>query len=119
MIYEPFDVVEVPFPFTDSNKTKRRKALVLSTKAYNEANEVTNLIMITSANYSKWKGDVHLTEWQEAGLRKPCFARLKFFSLDNGLIISRIGRLSGKDQLSINKAVIEIFNLFPLKAVAE
>ena len=32
MIYEPFDVIVVPFPFTDSLKTKRRPALVLSQK---------------------------------------------------------------------------------------
>ena len=93
MIYEPFE------------------ALVLSAKAYNDENKETTLLMITSANYSQWKGDVHLTHWQEAGLKKPCFARMKFFSIDNGIIISRIGRLSGKDQLSVTRAIVEHFNL--------
>ncbi len=32
MTYEPFDVVVVLFPFTDSSRTKRRPALVLSQK---------------------------------------------------------------------------------------
>jgi hypothetical protein len=31
MTFEPFAVVVVPFPFTDSPEVKRRKAFVLST----------------------------------------------------------------------------------------
>jgi mRNA interferase MazF len=33
VIYEQFEVVTVPFPFTDSSATKRRPALVLSSAA--------------------------------------------------------------------------------------
>jgi len=36
VIYEPWDVVVVPFPFTERAGTKRRPALVLSKKAFNE-----------------------------------------------------------------------------------
>jgi mRNA interferase MazF len=111
MIYDCYDVIEVPFPFTDTQKSKIRKALVLSSKPFNETNGVTTLLMITSAKYSQWKGDVDLSEWQTAGLKKPCFARLKIFSIDNKLILSRIGHLSKRDQASVRKALMEFFSL--------
>ena len=35
MIYSPFDIVKVPFPFSDVPRSKRRKALVLSDPVFN------------------------------------------------------------------------------------
>ena len=57
MIYEPFDVVVVPFPFTDSSRKKRRPALVLSQKAkFGALIEHSVLAMITSQkiNLGPW-----------------------------------------------------------------
>jgi len=34
MIYDKFDVVKVPFPFTDKETVKRRPALVISESKY-------------------------------------------------------------------------------------
>ena len=51
--FEAFDVVVVPFPFTDRNTTKRRPALVLSdARAFNEQAGHFVLAMITSARHS-------------------------------------------------------------------
>ncbi len=47
-IYKPFDVVEVPFPFSDVPRSKRRKALVLSAQDFNETSGASILMMITS-----------------------------------------------------------------------
>jgi len=47
MIYEPFDIIEVPFPFSDLPRAKRRKALVISTQEFNKRNGNTILMMIT------------------------------------------------------------------------
>ena len=58
MIYEPFDVVVVPFPFTDSIQTKRRPALVLSQNEH-FGNEIQHsvLAMITSQKNAPWPLD--------------------------------------------------------------
>lgn len=43
MICKPYDVVEVPFPFIDSPKSKSRKALVISAESFNRNNKATVL----------------------------------------------------------------------------
>ncbi|WP_249263502.1 type II toxin-antitoxin system PemK/MazF family toxin [Microcystis aeruginosa] len=48
VIYEQFDVVVVPFPFTDINATKRRPALILSDAlAFNTSVGRSVMAMIT------------------------------------------------------------------------
>ena len=44
-----FDVVVVPFPFTDLNASKRRPALVLTNDSFNQTTKNSVLAMITSA----------------------------------------------------------------------
>ena len=104
-IYSPFDVVEVPFPFSDLPKSKRRKALVLSTTEFSQQNGNSILMMITSATKSDWFLDVNINKWSEAGLKKPCVARMKIFTLDNGLILSKSGELTETDRNNIYAAI--------------
>ena len=106
-ISERFDVVRVPFPFSDAPRSKRRKALVLSSRAFNKRNGSSLLMMITSANHSRWFLDVPLAQWQEAGLQKPCVARMKLFTLDNRLVLSKSGELSQTDRRSVVAALRE------------
>jgi mRNA interferase MazF len=107
-IYERFDVVAVPFPFSDAPRAKRRKALVLSPRSFNQRNGSSLLMMITSAAHSRWFLDVKLEKWREAGLQKPCVARMKLFTLDNRLIISKSGELAATDRRSVGAALREI-----------
>ena len=105
MIYSPFDIVEVPFPFSDVPRSKRRKALVLSDAVFNQKNASSLLMMITSATRSAWHLDVSIEQWHQAGLRKPCLARMKLFTLDNGLILGAVGRLTAEDQRRVTQAL--------------
>lgn len=105
MICSRFDVVDVPFPFSDVPHVKRRKALVLSDAVFNRKNASSLLMMITSAARSAWHLDVSLEQWSQAGLRKPCLARMKLFTLDNGLILGRVGSLTAEDQQRVTQAL--------------
>lgn len=105
MTYKPFDVVELPFPFSDLSSSKRRKALVISSEDFNHQNKATTVMMITSRQNSNWAGDVHLDEWDLAGLKKPCYTRLKIFTADNGLLLSQVGSLSSNDKKKVTQAL--------------
>lgn len=108
-IFNPFDVVEVPFPFSDIPRSKRRKALVISAAEFNGNNGASVLMMITSATHSAWLHDVPITQYAESGLKKPCVARMKLFTLDNGLIIQKSGELTMPDRDEIKKALRKTF----------
>lgn len=109
-IYKPFDVVIVPFPFTDSDKAKRRPALVLSShKNFNSEVDHSILVMITSARNKPWPLDTIIEDPTAAGLPKSCTIRMKFFTLDHRLIINKIGTLSIKDQKAFKKIFAKLF----------
>ena len=97
-----WDVVIVPFPFSTQPGTKRRPALVLSGRAFNQHGS-TVLTMITTAGHHPWPGDVNLTDLKTAGLNAPCLVRLKLFTLDNRLILKKIGRLAGADRQRVSQ----------------
>jgi mRNA interferase MazF len=54
--------------------------------------------MITVARASDWPSDVQLQDWQAAGLAIACRVRMKLFTLDNQLILERLGTLSSADR---------------------
>lgn len=97
---ESFDIVVVPFPFTDRRAVKHRPALVVSSAEFNEAHEQSVLAMITSAT-GEWPSDVAIQDWRRAGLTVPCKVRLKLFTLDDDLILRRLGALSKRDAKAV------------------
>ena len=67
--FEIFDVVVVPFPFTDRSTTKRRPALVLSdARNFNQQVGRSVLAMITSTKNSDWPLDLEIKDLDSAGL---------------------------------------------------
>ena len=111
MIYEPFDVVVVPFPFTDSAQTKRRPALVLSQHA-NFGHQIGHsvLAMITSRKNAPWPLDCEIKSKKQSGLTAPSVVRMKLFTLDNRFIIRKIGNLSDSDQKNVKQSLSQIFD---------
>lgn len=104
MICDPGDVVVVPFPFSERPGSKRRPALALSYRRFNEAGH-TVLCMITTGGRSAWPGDVEIGELDTAGLPRPCIVRLKLFTLDNRLILRKAGRLGAADATAVHASL--------------
>ena len=92
-----WDVVAVPFPFTERAGHKRRPALVLSNQSF-DASGHTVMAMITTGSHHPWPGDTEITDHEAAGLPLSCIVRIKLFTLDNRLINRRLGKLSAVDR---------------------
>ena len=97
MTCDPWDVVTVPFPFSDRPGEKRRPAVVLSRRKFNREGH-TALLMITTKVEPPWPGDRQIVDRVAAGLPVSCIVRLKLFTLDNRLILKKLGRFGAKDQ---------------------
>ena len=112
MSYDAYDVVVVPFPFTDRMTSKRRPALVISdANVFNKPLGQTVLAMITSAKNSNWPLDISISDLDSAGLPSPSIIRMKLFTLDNQLIVRKAGILNQSDRLGVRKGLSKLFNL--------
>jgi mRNA interferase MazF len=104
VICKIYDVVVVPFPFSDRRISKRRPATVLSSPDFNAASGHTLLAMITSANNPPWPLDVQIDS-DKAGLQAPSKVRMKLFTLDNRLLLRKAGSLAQPDRDAVNKSL--------------
>jgi len=109
--FKLFDVVVVPFPFTDVDQTKRRPAVVVSSaKMFNTPSKHTVLAMITSSQHESWPLDVAIVDLEACGLSSESIIRMKLFTIDNRFILKKIGQLSAKDQKSFIAAEKKLLN---------
>lgn len=99
MSYAPFDVVVVPFPYSDRLAEKRRPALIVSDAAL--ANELGRVwvAMITSDRGVLQLGDMMLEDLAAAGLPAPSIVRAsKIAAIETDRIARRAGGLSATDR---------------------
>lgn len=76
MSYERWQVVRMPFPFTDRAASRNRPALVLSSgAAFNSPSGHAVLAMITSAANPPWPLDCAIEDLASAGLPAPSIVR--------------------------------------------
>lgn len=112
--FELYDIVKVPFPFTDIHAEKVRPAIIISSaKYFNARTGASVLAMITSLKSDRymWPTDIEITELKSAGLPAPSVIRFKIFTLDHRLILQRLGVLSKTDQESFRDKLKVILSL--------
>ena len=109
MTFSPYDVVVVPFPFTDARQSKRRPAAVISrVRQFNTRARHCVLAMITSGSHQRWPLDTDVTNLDAAGLHTPSIVRMKVFTLDHRLILRKIGRLSSTDRCALARSLSQL-----------
>lgn len=67
--------------------------------------------MVTSATNSSWPLDWTIQEWKCTGLPKPCVVRLSLFSLDERLILNRLGALTISDRRGVAECLRQLLPL--------
>lgn len=112
MDYDRFEVVTVPFPFTDKAQVKRRPALVVSSHAaFGRRAGHSVMAMITSAQNPPWPLDVAISDLATAGVPAPSVVRMKLFTLDHRFIIAKRGKLSEKDRKAVSRTLKSALDL--------
>lgn len=107
--YEFGDVVLVPFPFTDQEVAKRRPAVVVSSAGY-QAERPDLIIMAISSQMRPPLsfGEVVVQHWRASGLLKPSVVKPVLTTIESGLVLRVLGRLSLEDRRAVAKSLTSI-----------
>jgi mRNA interferase MazF len=105
-MFRPFDIVVVPFPYSDRLAEKRRPALVVSHADLPVRLKRVWVVMITSTPHADI-GDVALEDLKAAGLPVASTIRAsKLATIDVDRVIRVVGRLSDDDQKLARRALL-------------
>jgi mRNA interferase MazF len=67
--------------------------------------------MITTKNHPSWSLDMVIQDLEATGLNAPSMIRFKLFTLDDNLIIKKIGSLSEYDRTVIIARMRKVFKI--------
>lgn len=107
MIYKKWEIILVPFPFTDLTRTKKRPALIISPNEYNKNPDVVITFITSKINRVYQLGDYKIQEWQKASLPKPSMLRMKFATIDKLIIVKKLGALNEYDIRTFSKLLVD------------
>jgi mRNA interferase MazF len=97
-IFEVWDIVKVPFPYTDRPVRQRRPALVVAGGEIEAAHGLLWLVMITSAENRGWPDDVRISDLGTAGLPAPSIVRPAKIATVDARDAQRLGALPMVDR---------------------
>jgi mRNA interferase MazF len=103
------DVVLVPFPFTDQSGVKKRPAVVVSSARYH-ANRRDLVIMAITSQLRPHPafGESTVAEWKKAGLIAPSAVKPVLTTIENRLVLKKLGQLQQPDIRSLRASIDQI-----------
>ena len=88
------NVILVRYPFSDLSNSKVRPAIVVSAK---HISQDIFIVPLTSKISSLLPGEFVLTEWKAAGLNVPSAVKRGVYTVEEKLVIKKIGKLQQVD----------------------
>jgi mRNA interferase MazF len=95
MSYLRNDVVLLPIPFTDLTSRKLRPGIVVG------HNNIDLFLVPISSQLSMI--DFLLSDWRGAGLNVPCGVKAQIATIEERLVVKRVGRIAPADQKSLDQ----------------
>ena len=106
-LFEPWDIVKIPFPYTDRPVRQRRPALVIAAGALQTAHGLLWLAMITSALHRGWPGDVVISDLGAAGLPASSIVRPAKIAAIDARDAERLGTLPPGERSAVRSYLQE------------
>ena len=91
--FEVWDLIKVPFPYTNRPVRQHRPALVVRVVQSAGAPELLWVLMVTSSAHRRWALDIDITDFRAAGLPSPSMVRTAKIATIEAADAQRIGTL--------------------------
>ncbi|MGO1500036.1 MAG: type II toxin-antitoxin system PemK/MazF family toxin [Marinobacter sp.] len=110
--YKFGDVVLVGFPFTNLKTTKKRPAVILSSSSYQAYRPDIVMLAITSQIRDPLTyGEALIADWKQAGLIKPSVFKPLIATVDQEIVLKKMGSLGDNDQLKLKALLQSVLDL--------
>jgi mRNA interferase MazF len=106
--YSRGDVILVRYPFSDLSGSKVRPAVVVN--GVHESRDVF-VMALTSQIKNLQSGEFVLSDFHVAGLNVPSAAKRALYTVEEPLVLKRLGALSASDTVGVDKALAYWFGL--------
>jgi mRNA interferase MazF len=100
--FDAWDIIKVPFPYTDRPVRERRPALVVASGSIQERNGLLWVMMITSTENRGWSGDVAVSDLKVSGLPVASIVRTAKIATIEAKESDRIGILPRGDRKAVS-----------------
>ncbi len=101
--FKTWDIVKVPFPYTDRPIREWRPALVIVEGFLQQSHSLVWVLMITSARNQRWLGDVAISDIALAGLSAESVVRTAKIATIETIEAGKIGYLDIADRSAVRE----------------
>lgn len=103
--FATWDIIVVPFPYSDRLAEKRRPALVVSDPALEEETGMLWVVMITGSDPGH-RGAIPVREPDPTGLGRPSWVRpSKVTTIETARVVRRAGTLAQADRGAVRQSL--------------